>query len=94
MAPRDAGIYLFLGAEFDEIPNRNIEKISSVAECSQRGSFFIFCGKVHKSDLTYRSRAVSAHFFHKGNEKVVDYLTLNIEENEYRERKKTRTIGL
>jgi len=29
MAPRDAGIYLFLGAEFDEMPNRNIEKISN-----------------------------------------------------------------
>lgn len=93
---RDAGIFLFLSVELDEMPNRNIEKISNFQRSRTLPTRLIFhsASFAEKSinPVSYRFCTASAHFSSKENEKVVDYLTLNIEENEHRGRKKAQII--
>lgn len=77
----------FLSADLDEMRNHNVEKISDFLVSLRTWCFHfpsrIFCEK-SINPTSYRFHAVSVRSFDQENAKVMDYLTLNIEENEYR----------
>jgi len=93
-AKQEMCLSLLLSAELDEMPNRNIGKISNFQHSWTLSTWLIFhsasFAEMSINPASYRFRTGSAYFFCEENKKVVDYLTLNIEEIECRKRMKVQ----